>query len=90
MVRYINSQRKELTPTDISGFFAKTSQGYEPPFRRQFEAGGQVPAIESPNSINNDALVDAIKSIKFAPKVAVTDILRVQDEMTQVDGWSGI
>ncbi|MBB4036968.1 hypothetical protein GGR21_002882 [Dysgonomonas hofstadii] len=90
LVRYINSQRKELTPTDISGFFAKTSQGYEPPFRRQFEAGGQVPAIESPNSINNDALVDAIKSIKFAPKVAVTDILRVQDEMTQVDGWSGI
>jgi len=90
LVRYINSQRKELTPADLSGFFAKTSQGYEPPFRRQFEAGGELPAIESPNTISNDALVDAIKSIKFAPKVAVTDILRVQDEMTQVDGWSGI
>ncbi len=35
-------------------------------------------------------LVDAIKAIRIEPKVAVTDILRVQDEMTQVDGWSGI
>ncbi|MBK5721866.1 hypothetical protein JGH11_13380 [Dysgonomonas sp. Marseille-P4677] len=89
LVRYINSQSKELTPTDINGFFSKASQGYEPPFRRMFEAGGQMPAISSPNTIDNDALVDAIKSIKIAPKVAVTDILRVQDEMVQVDSWSG-
>jgi len=90
LVQYINSQRKELTPSDINGFFAKTSQGYEPPFRSQFEAGGQLPVIENPNSIDNEALVAAIKSIKIEPKVAVTDILRVQDEMTRIDGWSGI
>jgi len=90
LVQYINSQRKELTPTDINGFFAKTSQGYEPPFRSQFETGGQLPVIENPNSIDNDVLVAAIKSIKIEPKVAVTDILRVQDEMTHIDGWSGI
>jgi len=90
LVRYINSQRRELTSTDLNGFFAKVSQGYEPPFRSQFEAGGQMPVIESPVSINNEALVAAIKSIKIEPKVAVTDILRVQDEMTHVDGWSGI
>lgn len=89
LVRYINSQRKELTPSDINGFFTQASQGYEPPFRRMFESGGQMPAISSPNAVDNDALVDAIKSIKITPKVAVTDILRVQDEMVQVDNWSG-
>lgn len=89
LVRYINSQHKELTPTDINGFFSKASQSYEPPFRRMFESGGQMPAISSPNTIDNDVLVDAIKSIKISPKVAVTDILRVQDEMVQVDSWSG-
>ena len=89
LVRYINSQRKEITPTDINGFFSKASQGYEPPFRRMFETGGQIPAVSSPNTVDNEALVDAIKSIKIAPKVAVTDILRVQDEMVQVDSWSG-
>jgi len=90
LVRYINSQRRELKPTDLNSFFSKASQGYEPPFRKQFESGGQVPIIERPVSIDNDALVAAIKSIKIEPKVAVTDILRVQDEMTHVDGWSGI
>ena len=54
-----------------------------------FETGGQMPAVSSPNTVDNEALVDAIKSIKIAPKVAVTDILRVQDEMVQVDSWSG-
>lgn len=89
LVRYINSQRKEITPTDINGFFSKASQGYEPPFRRMFETGGQMPVVSSSNTVDNEALVDAIKSIKIAPKVAVTDILRVQDEMVQVDSWSG-
>ncbi|MDH6310199.1 uncharacterized protein (UPF0305 family) [Dysgonomonas sp. PFB1-18] len=38
--------------------------------------------------MNNEELLKAIKSMNM--KVAVTDIMRVQDEMTQVDGWSGI
>ncbi len=74
----------------MTSFFAKASQGYESPLRRQFEAGGQIPAIASTVNADNEALVDAIKSIKFAPRVAVTDILRVQDEMTQIDRWSGV
>lgn len=90
LVRYINSQRRELSASDMTSFFAKASQGYESPLRRQFEAGGQIPAIASTVNADNEALVDAIKSIKFAPRVAVTDILRVQDEMTQIDRWSGV
>lgn len=90
LVRYINSQRRELSASDMTSFFAKASQGYKPPFSRQFEAGGQMPAIASTVNADNEALVDAIKSIKFAPRVSVTDILRVQDEMTQIDRWSGV
>ncbi len=90
LVRYINSNRKEITPTDLNSFFSKASQGYELPFRKEFERGGELPAIITPSTLNNEILVDAIKAIRIEPKVAVTDILRVQDEMTQVDGWSGI
>lgn len=90
LVRYINSHRKELTAKDMDSFFSKASTGYEPPFRTMFASGGQMPAISNPNSIDNEALVDAIQSIKITPKVAVTDIIRVQDEMAEVQGWSGI
>ncbi len=43
LVRYINSQRKEITATDMTGFFAKASQGFELPFQREFAAGGLLP-----------------------------------------------
>ncbi len=91
LVRYINSQRRELKPTDINSFFSKPWQSYEPPFKEHFEAGGRLtpPIIDIPSqTMSNDELLKAIKSMNM--KVAVTDIIRVQDEMTQVDGWSGI
>jgi myosin heavy subunit len=90
LVRYINSQRKELTPIDMSNFFTKTTQGYEPPFRHQFESGGQLPSINTSSTINNEALIDAIKSIKINSKVAVTDIHRAQESMVNVTGWAGV
>ncbi|HMM01933.1 MULTISPECIES: hypothetical protein [unclassified Dysgonomonas] len=89
LVRYINSQRKELTPSDVTGFFARASQGFELPFQREFASGGLMPAIEAPESIDNDALIKAIKSIKIESKVAVTDIIRAQEDAVQVDRWSG-
>ncbi|MDH6311158.1 hypothetical protein M2451_004039 [Dysgonomonas sp. PFB1-18] len=91
LVRYINSQRRELKPTDLNSFFSKPWQSYESPFKEHFEAGGRLtpPIIDVPSqTMNNEELLKAIKSMNM--KVAVTDIMRVQDEMTQVDGWSGI
>ncbi|NDV78429.1 hypothetical protein [Dysgonomonas sp. 511] len=90
LVRYINSQRKALTRSDLSGFFSSVPYNYEMPFSREFAAGRELPAIEAPDTADNKGLLDAIKSIRIEPKVAVTDILRVQDEMVQVDRWSGI
>ncbi len=90
LVRYINSQRKELTANDMNSYFAKAERGYEPPFNRMFQTGGELPAVEVDNDTNNQMLIEAIKAIRIESKVAVTDIHRVQDEMVHVDGWSGI
>lgn len=90
LVRYINSERRELKPTDIESFFARSSQGFEPSFRRMFEDGGQLPAVDPNSSIDNEALIYAIKNIRIEPRVAVTDIHKVQDTMVSVDGWTGV
>lgn len=90
LVRYINSERRELKPADINSFFARSSQGFEPSYRRMFEDGGQLPAIETANNIDNESLIQAIRSIRIEPRVAVTDIHRVQDSMISVDGWTGV
>jgi hypothetical protein len=108
LMRYINSQRKELTPADMTGFFAKPWQGFTPLFHKELAAGGLMPPIIAPNftpgndaliraieniriegsSTDNEALISAIKSIRIEPKVAVTDIIRAQDEAVQIDKWA--
>jgi hypothetical protein len=90
LIRYINSQRKELKPTDLDSFFARSLHGVESSFRHAFEQGGQLPVIEPVSNIDNDSLIQAIKTIKIEPKVAVTDIHKVQDSMVSVSGWSGV
>jgi hypothetical protein len=89
LMRYINSQRKTLTPTDMTGFFAKASQGFNPPFRKKLAEGGLMPPIMPPNFTDNDALIKAIQSIKIESKVAVTDIIRAQENAVEVDRWTG-
>jgi len=90
LIRYINTERRQLTPADINAFFASKAHSFEPSFRHAFAQGGQLPVIETPANIDNDSLVKAIQSIKIEPKVAVTDIHKVQDNMVSVSGWSGV
>jgi hypothetical protein len=90
LVKYINEQRRELKPNDLNAFFSRSSQGLEPSFKRMFTDGGQLPVIEPTNNIDNESLIQAIKSIKIESKVAVTDIHKVEDNMTSVSGWSGV
>lgn len=90
LIRYINSQRKVLKADDVHSYFNKPAKGYEVPFSRKFESGGELPTINNTVNVDNEALVEAIRSIKFSPKVAVTDIIRAQDEMARVDGWTGM
>lgn len=90
LIRYINSQRRELQPQDINAFFSRSQQIYEPPFRRMFEQGGQMPPVENVVNVDNESLVEAIRSIRIEPKVSVTDINAAQDKVVEVSAWSGM
>lgn len=90
LVKYINEQRRELSPSDLNTYFSRSSQIAEPSFKRMFAEGGQLPAVEPVANIDNDNLIKAIQSIRIEPKVAVTDIAKVQESMVSVDGWAGV
>lgn len=90
LIKYINSQRRELKPVDLTSFFSKSSQGFEPSFSRIMAQGGQLPAFNTSVNMDNDQLIEAIQSIKIEPRVAVTDINTVQDNMVRVDSWTGM
>lgn len=90
LVKYINEQRRELSPSDLNTYFSRSSQIAEPSFKRMFAEGGQLPAVEPVANIDNENLIKAIQSIRIEPKVAVTDIAKVQDSMVSVDGWAGV
>jgi len=90
LIRYINSERRELKPSDINSFFARSSQGFDSPFKRMFETGGQLPAINTTVNADNEVLIDAIRSMKIEPKVSVTDINNSQDGVVKIDNWTGL
>ena len=89
LIKYINSQRRELKPSDLSSFFSNT-QSFDPPFKRIFETGGMLPPVENTINIDNESLIEAIQSIKIEPKVAVTDINNAQENLVTVDNWTGL
>ncbi|MDR2951588.1 MAG: hypothetical protein LBV71_20550 [Prevotella sp.] len=90
LVKYINEQRRELSPSDLNTYFSRSLQSTEPSFKRMFADGGQLPAVEPVANIDNENLIKAIQSIRIEPKVAVTDIAKVQESMVSVDGWVGV
>ncbi len=92
LVRYINSERRELKPADLNAYFnslPRVEVGGAS-FRRMFQDGGQLPIAEPTANIDNETLVQAIQSIRIEPRVAVSDIHRVQDSMVSVDSWTGV
>lgn len=92
LVRYINSERRELKPSDLDAYFNSLPRGEVggTSFSRMFADGGQLPVVEPNSSIDNEALIYAIKNIRIEPRVAVTDIHKAQDSMVSVDSWTGV
>lgn len=90
LLRYINNSDKQITSEDMAAFFGRPESAREVPFRRVMEQGGQIPSINTSVEVDNTALIEAIRSIHIEPKVAVTDIIRAQDQMTAVDNWTGM
>ena len=88
LLEYINSQRRELTSADLGTFFS--SKSFESPFKKMFETGGQLPPINTSVNVDNEILIDAIKSLKIEPKVSVTDINNAQGNLVEVNNWTGL
>lgn len=89
LISYINSQDKELQAGDLSKFFAQRPVFMPAAMQRMMEEGGQIPLIEKPTGMDSEIL-DAIKAIDLQPRVAVTDIIRAQDQYASVENWSGV
>lgn len=90
LIKYINSQRRELSPNDITSFLSSSSQNFETPFKRMFEDGGQLPSIVNSVTVDNASLIEAIQSMKFEPKVSVIDINKAQTDTVIVNNWTGL
>lgn len=92
LIRYINSQRRELDGDDLHSFFSQPSHTpfFASSFAQMMEQGGEVPMMPTQVDISNSDLLGSIQNIKFEPRVAVTDIHAVQGQMTQVDEWVGM
>lgn len=88
LIRYINSERRELGVNDLSDFFSKSGQSFESPFKKMFETGGQLPMVDA-YSLNNDSLANALSNLKIESVVSVSDINRVHHNMVTVDQWTG-
>lgn len=92
LIRYINSQRRELDGDDLHSFFSQPSHTpfFASSFAQMMEQGGEVPMMPTQVDISNSDLLGSIQNIKFEPRVAVTDIHAVQGQMAQVDEWVGM
>lgn len=95
LIRYINSQRRPLGEDDIHSYFRmpQSTNSIQSMIKQHFEESGMLPATnyEYPIlSTQNQMLLDAIQNIRIDSRVAVTDIIRAQDRMTEVDNWVGM
>lgn len=89
LIQYINRQRRELGSDDLNNFFTSPTPNQRTPFLSVLEEGGRFPMM--PLSSNFDAeILQAVKGINLQPRVSVTDINTVQEQMARVDEWTGL
>lgn len=89
LVSYINSQRRQLTASDINGYFNSTGNYNESPnFKTMFATGGVLPSEDIMNTYETDPTLQAIEGINLQPVVSVVDIANVQKNLTTVTDWT--
>jgi len=89
LVSYINSQRRQLTASDINGYFSSTGNYSESPnFKTMFATGGVLPSEDIMNTYETDPTLQAIEGINLQPVVSVVDIANVQKNLTTVTDWT--
>lgn len=95
LIEYINTQRRELSPADLTTFFARNGQGstvQQHTIKHMYEQGGQLTnleVIDSTTAPDNNKILEAISRINFQPVVSVVDIANTQSSITQVKDITG-
>ncbi len=95
LVEYINTQRRELSPADLTTFFARNGQGstvQQHTIKHMYEQGGQLTnleVIDSATAPDNNKILEAISRINFQPVVSVVDIANTQSSIAQVKDMAG-
>lgn len=89
LVDYINTQRRELTVEDLSGYFnrSKGQSLTRIESKRIYESGGQLTNLEvvdAATAPETDKILEAISKINFRPVVSVVDIANVQSTMVSI------
>lgn len=95
LIEYINTQRRELSPADLTTFFSRNGQGstvQQHTIKHMYEQGGQLTnleVIDSTTAPDNNKILEAISRINFQPVVSVVDIANTQSSITQVKDIAG-
>lgn len=95
LIEYINTQRRELSPADLTTFFARNGQGstvQQHTIKHMYEQGGQLTnleVIDSTTAPDSNKILEAISRINFQPVVSVVDIANTQSSITQVKDIAG-
>ncbi|QIK55047.1 hypothetical protein G7051_12130 [Dysgonomonas sp. HDW5B] len=95
LIEYINTQRKELSPADLTSFFARNGQAstvQQHTIKHMYEQGGQLTnleVIDSATAPDNNKILEAISRINFQPVVSVVDIANTQSSIAQVKDIAG-
>lgn len=95
LIEYINTQRRELSPADLTTFFARNGQGstvQQHTIKHMYEQGGQLTnleVIDSTTAPDNNKILEAISRINFQPVVSVVDIANTQSSIAQVKDIAG-
>lgn len=88
LLEYINGERRGLGYMDMNTYFGE--QSVPPSFLTQMmNEPSVVPQLPMKDSVESQIL-NAIERINFQPRVSVTDINTVHDNMVKVDEWTGL
>lgn len=96
LIDYINKQRRELSPDDLSTYFNRTGKSSSPlqhSMKHMYEQGGQLTNLElvdSATAPDNSKILEAISQINFQPVVSVVDIASAQSNITHVKDIAGV
>lgn len=96
LIDYINKQRRELSPADLTTYFTRNGQGnavQQHTIKHMYEQGGQLTnleVIDSATAPDSNKILEAISRINFQPVVSVVDITNTQNTITQVKDIVGI